>query len=513
MCIFCCFTGIVIESLNRTGIIITPNLLRVVRVFRIGRLLRFFQKAKGIQRLIFSLLISLSALFNVGAILFLIMFIYAIIGMSFFGYVKKTGALNDVVNFETFLNSMLLIFRLMTAAGWNDVLDPLMIEPPDCDPDYKDLSNGNCGNYWAAVIYFYSFIIIIFLVLINMYVAVILENYNNVMEQEKVGITEDDIDLFYEQWILYDPDSTQYIYYGDLSDFLHTLEGNLGIKKPNKAACALLNIPLYEDDKIYCLHLLQALVRKVVSGYEEFDSDEFKVVLKRMEEKFRAVFPSVTHYRQTNTTLVKIRQIRAAQVITGAVRRYRVRKQREALGLSQGSGEKLREAAKENHAFDGKTAIRRGKMGSRIADMLVHGNTLSDSLPNLNRTVDNKEKRGSLSQIMGISHGSTETTRTLNRSLKEPGKHAVSSGKSGSHFDVVDDKSLSDSVPNLSKRGHEKDKLALQAWKREAIPRTPTLNRPLVHDRLAVLRQQKPRSAPLKKIKILEQPKIHKADP
>ena len=114
---------------------------------------------------------------------------------------------------------------------------------------------------------------------------------------------------------------------------------------------------------------------------------------------------------------------------------------------------------------------------------------------------------------MGISHGSTETIRTLNRSLKEPGKHAVSSGKSGSHFDVVDDKSLSDSVPNLSKRGHEKDKLALQAWKREAIQRTPTLNRPLVHDRLAVLRQQKPRSAPLKKIKILEQPKIHKADP
>ena len=434
--------------------------------------------------------------------------------MSFFGYVKKTGALNDVVNFETFLNSMLLIFRLMTAAGWNDVLDPLMIEPPDCDPDYKDLSNGNCGNYWAAVIYFYSFIIIIFLVLINMYVAVILENYNNVIEQEKVGITEDDIDLFYEHWILYDPDSTQYIYYGDLSDFLHTLEGNLGIKKPNKAACALLNIPLYEDDKIYCLHLLQALVRKVVSGYEEFDSDEFKVMLKRMEEKFRAVFPSVTHYRQTNTTLVKIRQIRAAQVITRAVRRYRVRKQREALGLSQGSGEKLRVAAKENHAFDGKTAICRGKMGSRIADMLLHGNyTLSDSLPNLNRTVDNKEKRGSLGQIMGISHSSTETIRTLNRSLKEPGKHTVSSGKSGSHFDAVHDKSLSDSVPNLSKRGHEKDQLALQAWKREAIPRTPTLNRPLVHDRLAALRQQKPRSAPLKKIKILEQPKIHKADP
>ena len=116
-CLFCCYVGIIVESLNKTGIIITPNLLRVVRVFRIGRLLRFFQKAKGIQRLVFSLLVSLPALLNVGAILFLIMFIYALIGMSFFAHVKKTSALSEIDNLETFLNSMLLIFRLMTAAG------------------------------------------------------------------------------------------------------------------------------------------------------------------------------------------------------------------------------------------------------------------------------------------------------------------------------------------------------------------------------------------------------------
>ena len=117
-----------------------------------------------------------------------------------------------------------------------------------------------------------------------MYVAVILENYNSVIEQEKMGITGDDIDLFYHHWMLYDPKSTQYIYYSDLSEFLHTLGGNLGIRKPNKAACALLNIPLCEGDKIYCLHLLQALVRRVVTGYEDFDSGEVNMVLKRMEE-------------------------------------------------------------------------------------------------------------------------------------------------------------------------------------------------------------------------------------
>lgn len=369
---FCCNAGIIVENLNKTGIIITPNLLRVIRVFRVGRLLRFFEKAKGIQRLMFSLIISLPALFNVGAILFLIVFIYAIIGMSFFAHVKKTGALNEVVNFETFLNSMLLIFRLMTAAGWNDVLEPLMIQPPDCDPNYKGLSNGNCGNGWIAVCYFSSFIIIIFLVLINMYVAVILENYNNVMEQEKIGITGEDVDLFYQHWKLYDPDGTQYIYYKDLSDFLHTLEGNLRIKKPNKAACALLNIPLYENDRIYCLHLLQVLVKRVVAGYEEFNSEEFNIVMKRMEERFKTLFPAVTEYRPTITTMDKNRQIMAARVITRAVRRYRERKRREALGMSPVGA---------RSSVD--MIMYMGETRNRVADLVLAEKRLSDSLPDL----------------------------------------------------------------------------------------------------------------------------------
>ena len=55
------------------------------------------------------------------------MFIFAIIGMNTFGHVKLNGALDDTVNFQTFGNSMVLLFRLATAAGWNDVLDALLI--------------------------------------------------------------------------------------------------------------------------------------------------------------------------------------------------------------------------------------------------------------------------------------------------------------------------------------------------------------------------------------------------
>lgn len=70
-----------------------------------------FQAAKGIRKLLFALVVSLPALFNIGALLALITFIYAIIGMSVFGHVKEQGALDDIVNFQTFGRSMQLLFR------------------------------------------------------------------------------------------------------------------------------------------------------------------------------------------------------------------------------------------------------------------------------------------------------------------------------------------------------------------------------------------------------------------
>jgi voltage-gated cation channel len=73
--------------------------------------LKYFQAAKGIRKLLFALVVSLPALFNIGALLALLLFVYAILGMSLFGHVKQTGALNDMINFETFGRSMQLLFR------------------------------------------------------------------------------------------------------------------------------------------------------------------------------------------------------------------------------------------------------------------------------------------------------------------------------------------------------------------------------------------------------------------
>ncbi len=199
---FCC--SCLVQLLLRLLLLLCYSITRCF-------LLRLIKAAKGIRKLLFALMVSLPALFNIGALLALITFIYAIIGMTLFGHVRHQGAINDQVNFETFGRSMQLLFRLVTSAGWNDVLEPLLVTPPDCDPDFKGLPNGDCGHPFVAIVYFVSFIIINFMIVINMYIAIILENFNQAHQEEEIGIVEEDLEMFYTKWSKYDPHATQFI--------------------------------------------------------------------------------------------------------------------------------------------------------------------------------------------------------------------------------------------------------------------------------------------------------------
>ena len=71
---------------------------------------------------------------------------------------------------------------------------------PFSDPDYKNLPNGDCGHPFVAIIYFVSFIIINFMIVINMYIAIILENFNQAHQEEEIGIVEEDLEMFYTKW-------------------------------------------------------------------------------------------------------------------------------------------------------------------------------------------------------------------------------------------------------------------------------------------------------------------------
>ncbi|XP_027647564.2 sodium channel protein type 5 subunit alpha [Falco peregrinus] len=294
-----------------------PTLFRVIRLARIGRILRLIRAAKGIRTLLFALMMSLPALFNIGLLLFLVMFIYAIFGMANFAYVKMEDGIDDIFNFQTFPNSMLCLFQITTSAGWDGLLSPILnTGPPFCDPDVHG-TIGECGKPAIGIIYFVSYIIISFLIVVNMYIAVILENFNAATEESAEPLGEDDFDIFYEIWEKFDPEATQFITFSALSDFADALAEPLRVPKPNKVELIAMDLPMVSGDRIHCLDILFAFTKRVLG-----DSGELDTLKVQMEEKFMAANPSKKSYEPISTTLRHRQEEASATVIQRAYRSH-----------------------------------------------------------------------------------------------------------------------------------------------------------------------------------------------
>ncbi|XP_077873649.1 sodium channel protein type 1 subunit alpha isoform X3 [Ictidomys tridecemlineatus] len=300
---------------------VSPTLFRVIRLARIGRILRLIKGAKGIRTLLFALMMSLPALFNIGLLLFLVMFIYAIFGMSNFAYVKREVGIDDMFNFETFGNSMICLFQITTSAGWDGLLAPILnSKPPDCDPNKVNPGSsvkGDCGNPSVGIFFFVSYIIISFLVVVNMYIAVILENFSVATEESAEPLSEDDFEMFYEVWEKFDPDATQFMEFEKLSQFAAALEPPLNLPQPNKLQLIAMDLPMVSGDRIHCLDILFAFTKRVLG-----ESGEMDALRIQMEERFMASNPSKVSYQPITTTLKRKQEEVSAVIIQRAYRRH-----------------------------------------------------------------------------------------------------------------------------------------------------------------------------------------------
>ena len=252
-----------------------------------ARLLKFLSFTKGVRQLVIALIISLPSLLNVGTLLFIFIFIYAIIGMTLFGNIKQQGSLTDMENFEDFGKSMLLLFRLSTAAGWDDILESLSVKPPNCDPLFKGFVNGNCGQPVVAIVYITSYIFVVFLIMINMYIAIILENVRSVQEEEEFVISGSTIDNFYQVWDMFSPNGAQTFPYNQLSDFVAHLDKPLCIPQPNNMKILRMGIRVRKGDKVHLFDVMKALVKRALEKEGQLESsDVFDKIVKKMEARF-----------------------------------------------------------------------------------------------------------------------------------------------------------------------------------------------------------------------------------
>ena len=182
---------------------------------------------------------------------------------------------------------------MCTSAGWAESLEAISNDE-ECDTGDDQVGNpGDCGNYFAGVAFMILYLVLSFLIIVNMYIAVILENYSQATEDVQEGITDEDYDLFYEIWQEFDPDGTQYMPYKSLTEFLDVLEPPLQIAKPNKFKIVHMDIPIVrwtnpendevKDTMVFCTDILDALTqdffaRKGNPIEEPAPTDEIKVM-------------------------------------------------------------------------------------------------------------------------------------------------------------------------------------------------------------------------------------------
>lgn len=220
--------------------------------------------------------------------------------------VKQRYGIDETFNFSTFFKSMILLFQMSTSAGWDGVLAAIMSEH-DCTPSGVD-QEGDCGNKSIAIAFLVSYLIISFLIIINMYIAVILENYSQATEDVHEGLTDDDYDMYYEIWQKFDPKGTQFIDFSQLSDFVDALEEPLQIPKPNKLKLITMDIPICAGDKVYCVDILDALTKDFFArkGHVIEETAELADVAPLKNEQMEHI--SSTLWRQREVVCARIIQ-------------------------------------------------------------------------------------------------------------------------------------------------------------------------------------------------------------
>ncbi|KRY10503.1 Voltage-dependent calcium channel type A subunit alpha-1 [Trichinella patagoniensis] len=252
--------------------------LGFLRLFRAARLIKLLRQGYTIRILLWTFVQSFKALPYVCLLIGMLFFIYAIVGMQVFGNIELNGdtEINRHNNFQTFFNSIILLFRCATGEAWQEVT-LACIANRKCDPRTGKLNN-ECGTNFAYV-YFTSFVFLSSFLMLNLFVAVIMDNFDYLTRDSSI-LGPHHLDEFVRVWAEYDPEATGRIHYTDMYEMLRNIPPPHLIR---------MNMPVDEDGTVQFTTTLFALIReslsiKMRSGTDEMDRAdmELRKTLKKL---------------------------------------------------------------------------------------------------------------------------------------------------------------------------------------------------------------------------------------
>uniref|UniRef100_A0A6Q2X039 Voltage-dependent L-type calcium channel subunit alpha n=1 Tax=Esox lucius TaxID=8010 RepID=A0A6Q2X039_ESOLU len=262
------------------------------RLFRVMRLVKLLNRSEGIRNLLWTFIKSFQALPYVALLILMLFFIYAVVGMQIFGKIALIDGthINRNNNFQTFPHAVLLLFRCATGEAWQEVMLACLYGKR-CDPksDYLPGEEYTCGASFA-IIYFMSFYMLCAFLIINLFVAVIMDNFDYLTRDWSI-LGPHHLDEFKKIWAEYDPEATGRIKHLDVVTLLRRIQPPLGFGKfcPHRVACKRLvsmNMPLNSDGTVTFNATLFALVRTALKikteGNFEQANEELRAIIKKI---------------------------------------------------------------------------------------------------------------------------------------------------------------------------------------------------------------------------------------
>ncbi|XP_063795854.1 voltage-dependent R-type calcium channel subunit alpha-1E isoform X3 [Pseudophryne corroboree] len=316
-----------------------------LKLFRAARLIKLLRQGYTIRILLWTFVQSFKALPYVCLLIAMLFFIYAIIGMQVFGNIRleEDSHINRHNNFRSFFSSLMLLFRSATGEAWQEIMLSCLGNK-DCEPDTTAPSghseNDRCGTELAYV-YFVSFIFFCSFLMLNLFVAVIMDNFEYLTRDSSI-LGPHHLDEFVRIWAEYDRAACGRIHYTEMYEMLTLMSPPLGLGKrcPNKVAykrLVLMNMPVTEDMTVHFSSTLMALIRtaldiKIAKGgadRHELDSELQKEILAIWPNLSQKMLDLLVPMPQASDLTVG--KIYAAMMIMDYYKQSKAKKQRQQL--------------------------------------------------------------------------------------------------------------------------------------------------------------------------------------
>uniref|UniRef100_A0A3Q1EXX5 Voltage-dependent calcium channel alpha-1 subunit IQ domain-containing protein n=1 Tax=Acanthochromis polyacanthus TaxID=80966 RepID=A0A3Q1EXX5_9TELE len=271
----------------------------------------------------------------------MLFFIYAIIGMQVFGNIDLNDdtAINHHNNFRTFLQALMLLFRSATGEAWHEIMLSCLSRRA-CD-ERSGTHGKECGSDFAYF-YFVSFIFLCSFLMLNLFVAVIMDNFEYLTRDSSI-LGPHHLDEFIRVWAEYDPAACGRIKYLDMYQMLLHMSPPLGLGKkcPPRIAYKRLvkmNMPIADDNTVHFTSTLMALIRtaleiKLASAQRLSDAElkkELSTVWPSLSQKTMDLL--VTPHKHNELTVGKVY---AALMIFDYYKQNLARKQQQSASDSR----------------------------------------------------------------------------------------------------------------------------------------------------------------------------------